>query len=231
MTHVEADPTVDRTLHLVAAAGDNSTAEQLLAALAAVRELRSRLDDWEPRLIAAARAAGASWAQLAPALGVASRQAAERRFLRLHRSETGGADGTRDERVQAVRDRRAGDRAVAGWARQHSAALRQLAGQITALTDLDTAARAGLDELHDALGGDDAATLVPLLAATHAHLPARHAQLANRVAAVTRDADEVRRDTQNRRSAVARRDARLPMRGPALAGTEPGEPDDEPGHE
>ena len=39
---------------------------------------------WEPMLIGAARDRGVSWAAIAPVLGVASRQAAERRHLRLN---------------------------------------------------------------------------------------------------------------------------------------------------
>src|SRR4051812_4020457 len=57
-----------------------------LTALTALRHLRDHLDGWEPQLVAAARADGASWAELAPAMGVASRQAAERRYLRIRRS-------------------------------------------------------------------------------------------------------------------------------------------------
>jgi hypothetical protein len=181
-----------------AAAADDTSADEALAALAALRALRARLDSWEPQLIAAARRAGASWAQLAPVLGVASRQAAERRYLRL--DDAGGSEGgTREDRVQAVRDRRAGDRAVDAWARANGADLRQLAGQITALTGLDPTARHNLDRLHDALGGDDAAALVPLLAAAGAHLPADQGALADRVAAVTRDTDGVRARTRQRR--------------------------------
>jgi len=60
---------------------------RILAALAGLRHLRDQLDEWEPLLIGAARANGASWAELAPALGVASRQAAERRYLRLRQSD------------------------------------------------------------------------------------------------------------------------------------------------
>lgn len=168
--------------------------ESVLQALVALRELRALLDEWEPQLIGAARAAGASWAELAPALGVASRQAAERRYLRLHR--TGAEDGgtTQDQRVQAVRDRRAGDRAVSAWAREHGADLRQLAGQVSALTDLDPAAQPSLDRLHAALGADDPAELIPLLAATQEHLPSTHEHLAERVAGVTRDTDQARQD-------------------------------------
>jgi hypothetical protein len=180
--------------------------EQLLDALVAVRQLRARLDEWEPQLISAARDAGVSWARLAPVLGLASRQAAERRFLRLDSPNAAGGDTvSRDGRVQAVRDRRAAERAVTRWARRNGADLRQLAGQIGALTDLGSGAQASLDELHQALGGDDAATLLPLLAATHQHLPPQHAKLAAQVAAVGSDAEKIRRDTRQRRSTGPRR--------------------------
>jgi len=196
MTESTADP-----IARVAETSDPSV-DEVLAALVALRELRDRLDGWEPRLIAAARRAGASWAVLAPVLGVASRQAAERRYLRLDRGEGAAGDATREERVQAVRDRRAGDRAVDEWARDNRADLRQLAGQITALTDLGPAARVSLDRLHDALGGDDAATLVPALEDAGRHLAGGHAALADRVTAMTRDTDQVREETRQRRSRV-----------------------------
>lgn len=173
--------------------------DSALRALVALRELRAVLDECEPQLIGAARAAGASWAELAPALGVASRQAAERRYLRLHRTEADGAGTTQDQRVQAVRDRRAGDRAVHAWAREHGADLRQLAGQVSALTDLDPAAQPSLDRLHAALGADDPAALIPLLAATREHLPGAHEGLAERVADVTRDTDQARQDGEQGR--------------------------------
>jgi len=190
-----------------AVAGDQPVGTTL-DALVALRALRDQLDEWEPQLVAAARAAGASWAQIAPALGVASRQAAERRFLRLHRPGPEPAEVTRDERVAAVRDQRAGDRAVDVWARAHGADLRQLAGQISALTDLDPEARGSLDRLHDALGGNDAAPLVAALAAAGEHLLAGHERLANRVAAVTAGADEIRRDARDRRTPTGRRTRR-----------------------
>lgn len=183
-----------------AAATGGQPVDRVLAALSELRELRASLDRWEPRLIAAAREAGASWAQLAGALGVASRQAAERRYLRLHQPEQEPAGATRDQRVQAVRDRRAGDRAVSDWARTHGADLRQLAGQITALTDLGPAAQPSLDRLHQALGGSDAATLVPLLTEAQEHLVAGHAALADRVTDVDRRVRQVRRDSRQRRA-------------------------------
>lgn len=167
-----------------------------LEALAALRELRDYLDAREPELVAAARAAGASWADLAPVLGVASRQAAERRYLRMRRPRGDDAGLTGDERVLAERDRRAGDRAVDAWARAHGADLRQLAGQISALTDLGPAARPGLDRLHAALGDADATALPALLAHVEEHLPAA---LADRVRAVGRQVDHVRGSTQSER--------------------------------
>jgi hypothetical protein len=161
---------------------------QVLAALVLLRELRAELTDWEPRLIAAARELGTSWAELAPALGVASRQAAERRYLRLRPSDLDGATG--DERVQAERDRRAGDRAISQWARDNSASLRSLAGHVG---EMDPAVR-------QALSGDDAAELLSPLAQAHDHVRATDPALADRIAAVTAQTDQVRRDTQNRRA-------------------------------
>ncbi|WP_228975665.1 type III effector protein [Streptomyces sp. DH12] len=167
-----------------------SAAEEALAALLTLREVRRRLADWEPGLIEAARAAGASWAELAGPLGVASRQAAERRYLRLRPGDRHGTTG--DERVKATRDRRAADRTVSAWARRHAADLRQLAGQITALDDLTRQARSPIGRLTEALAGDDAAGLITPLADAGPHLR-RHPDLAARVADVTRRADELRR--------------------------------------
>lgn len=167
------------------------SANQVLVALSLLRELRSEIAGWEPQLIEAARTLGASWADLAPALGVASRQAAERRYLRL-RPTPDGAPGTGDQRVAAERDRRAGDRAVAGWARQNAAGLRQLAGQIGALTDLGAGAEPDLAALRGALGRDDAADLLEPLVDTHGHLRSEHPALADQVGAVGRSVAEIR---------------------------------------
>ncbi|GAA1964927.1 HSP18 transcriptional regulator [Catenulispora subtropica] len=166
-------------------------ANQVLAALTLLRELRTEIAGWEPQLIEAARALNTSWADLAPALGVASRQAAEKRYLRL-RPAADGTEGTREERVAAERDRRAGDKAVAGWARDNAAGLRQLAGQIGALTDLGTGADGDLAVLHAALGRDDAADLLEPLAGTRGHLAAGHPGLADQVGAVSASVAEVR---------------------------------------
>jgi hypothetical protein len=173
--------------------------DHVLAALILLRWLGAELGSWEPQLIDAARERGASWAELAPALGVASRQAAERRYLRMRVPDQPLASGsTREARVDAERDRRAGQRAVSQWARDNGADLRQLAGQITALTDLDADARRSVDRLYRGLGQADPATLVQLLADTQPNL-AGHPALAERVDDVTQDADRVRRTAQQQR--------------------------------
>ncbi|MFG3407059.1 HSP18 transcriptional regulator [Streptomyces sp. NPDC048142] len=170
---------------------------QALASLQLLREVRERLAGWETGLVEAARAAGASWAELADPLGVASRQAAERRYLRLR---PGSAGSTGEQRVQATRDRRAGDRSITMWARRNAADLRSLAGQITALADLPASADPSLRLLRQALGGDDAADLVTPLTALHPHLAPEHRQLADRVDSLTRHTSRLREDTANRRS-------------------------------
>ncbi|MFI6096163.1 hypothetical protein ACIA8G_11445 [Lentzea sp. NPDC051213] len=173
-----------------ACANEDLSTTQVLAALVLLRELRAELTDWEPQLIAAARELGTSWADLAPALGVASRQAAERRYLRLRPSDLAGSTG--DERVQAERDRRAGDRAVTRWARDNSASLRSLAGHVG---EVDASVRRALSE-------DDAAELLSPLADAHDQLRTTDPALAARIAAVTTQTDQVRRDTQNRRAGL-----------------------------
>lgn len=175
-------------------AGDTAAgAAELLAALVLLRRVQSELAGLEPNLIAAARAAGLSWQALAPALGVASRQAAERRYLRGAAAPTEQPDATRDARVQAERDRRAGTRAVSRWANDNTADLRRLAGQITALTDLDEAAGEALTRLHDALGDPDATALPGLLAAAQEHL-GDHPALTDQIDAVTARTDQIRHD-------------------------------------
>ncbi|MET7811182.1 type III effector protein [Streptomyces sp. NPDC005395] len=163
------------------------SSDQALAALLLLREMRDQLAGWETGLIETAREAGASWAELAGPLGVASRQAAERRYLRLR---PGAPGSTGEERVQATRDRRAADRAVTTWARGNAADLRQLAGQVTALTGLPADARTPLVQ---ALGRDDAAGLIEPLSGAREHLGAHHRELADRIDTLTRRTDRLRR--------------------------------------
>jgi hypothetical protein len=177
------------------------TAGDLLDALTLLHWVQDELSLIEPALIAAARQAGVSWQTLAPALGVASRQAAERRYLRLVPAAD-GPSGTGDSRVRAERDRRAGHRAVAQWANDHTADLRRLAGQITGLADLGDDAAAPIDRLHRALADADASTLPALLADAQRHLH-RHPDLADQVDSVTARTEQVRRRTQQRRDSTA----------------------------
>ncbi|WP_290056545.1 HSP18 transcriptional regulator [Amycolatopsis solani] len=198
----EGDPAgVVRSVQEVVDAARRGSAppEDLLGALTALRSVREQLAGWEPELIAAARAGGASWTALAPALGVASRQAAERRFLRLQPSATGEATG--EARVDAERGRRAGDRAVADWARRNASVLRQLAAQVTTLDNLDAAARQSADRLGAALGEDDVAGLLPPLAAVRGHLQRDHAGLADRLGDIGAETARLRRDAAGRRHA------------------------------
>nr|WP_052398209.1 hypothetical protein [Streptomyces sp. NRRL F-5123] len=176
-----------------------AAAQQAMAALLLLRELRTQLAGWEAGIVEAARAAGATWADLAPPMGVASRQAAENRYLRLRPSAPGTTE-TGAERVKAVRDRRAADRTVTRWARSNAADLRTLAARITALTDLPTAAGPALHALHTALGATDAADLVAPLTRVRPHLGTGHPDLASRLDTLTSRTDELRKASTQRRT-------------------------------
>src|SRR4051812_17209257 len=80
---------------VLAVAQDGSASPpDLVEALGLLRWAQAELAGLEPRLIGAARRAGVSWQELAPVLGVASRQAAERRYLRLAPTADGDGDNT-----------------------------------------------------------------------------------------------------------------------------------------
>lgn len=170
----------------------------VLAALIVLRHLRDELGSWEPHLIAAARDQGVSWAELAPALGVASRQAAERRYLRLRPSADDQHTG--EQRVAAERTKRAGDRAVAAWAKQNSSELRQLAGQVSALEGLADPAKEHIHLVHEALADNNPASLLGPLADSHSHLMDTHSALAEQIKSVTEHTEQLRRDTHEQRS-------------------------------
>ncbi|WP_329128927.1 hypothetical protein OG552_01720 [Streptomyces sp. NBC_01476] len=176
--------------------GPDPLPEQALASLLLLREVRERLAGWETGLIETAREAGASWADLAAPLGVASRQAAERRYLRLRPGHPGT---TGEERVKATRDRRAADRSITAWARLNAADLRRLAGRITALTDLPAGARATLLDLDQALGTDNAADLIAPLTAARPHLQG-HPELAARVDTITHQTHRLRQASDDQRT-------------------------------
>ncbi|MGO4462862.1 hypothetical protein AB4039_37130 [Streptomyces sp. M-16] len=178
--------------------------EQALAALLLLRELRTELAGWEAGLVETARAAGATWADLAQPMGVASRQAAENRYLRLRPTAgtpSPGPTTTGAERVKAVRDHRAAERTITTWARDSAAAdLRVLAAQITTLTGLAPAARPAQAALTAALGTADAADLLAPLALIRSHLGAEHPDLAARLDALATHAERLRHDSNRRRA-------------------------------
>ncbi|KQX52114.1 MULTISPECIES: hypothetical protein [unclassified Streptomyces] len=172
----------------------HGSSEEALTALLLLRELREQLAAWEPCFIEAARDAGASWADLAHPLGVTSRQAAERRYLRVR---PGNPGTTGEQRVQTTRDRRAAHRTVTAWARGNAGDLRQLAGQITALDTLPTDTQA---DLSAALADSDPALLLEPLARTHAHLTPLHPDLAKRVDTLIRRTEDLRDESDQRRA-------------------------------
>ncbi len=167
------------------------TVDELVAALGSVHALRDEIAAWEPELVRAARLQGATWESLAPALGVASRQAAERRFLRLEPSS--GGEQTAEDRVRATRARRAGDRAVVGWARDNAGLLRQLAVQVGAVTGLPAAGRRQAARVRAALNEDDPSALLDPLSGARAHLQTDHANLADQIGGLTERTRRVRR--------------------------------------
>ncbi|MGW7584718.1 type III effector protein [Kitasatospora sp. NPDC054768] len=179
-------------------------AEQALAALVLLREVRTQLADWEAPMVEAARAAGATWADLAQPMGVASRQAAENRYLRLRpartTTDTTDATATGAERVKAVRDRRAADRAVDAWARDHAAGLRVLAARIAAAPGHTPEAGPALDALSTALGATDPADLIAPLTGMRPHLGDAHPDLAARLDDLTDRTDRLRHDSDQRRA-------------------------------
>ncbi|MFD0344894.1 type III effector protein [Kitasatospora aburaviensis] len=183
------------------APGRRTGPEPALAALVLLRELRTELASWEAGLVDAARDAGATWAELAQPMGVASRQAAENRYLRLRPADSASTDAeTGAERVKAVRDRRAAERAVTAWARDHAADLRVLAAQIAAAPDLTPRARPALAALTGALGGPDPAGLIAPLTAMRPHLGAAHPDLAARLDDLTDRTGRLRHDSDRRRT-------------------------------
>lgn len=171
----------------------------VLDALTRLRNLRDLLNQWEPQLIDAARANGISWVQLAPALGVASRQAAERRYLRI-KPNTADASMNGEQRVEAARARRASDRAVESWAKDHAADLRLLAGQVVAAAETDHASHATAEQVHDALGSNDSAALLEPLADAGSRLSHGHPGLAERILAIGEQTDAVRRASSTSRT-------------------------------
>ena len=188
-----------------AATGDDLSAGQVLSALVLLRRLRDELAGWEPQLIAAARDLGTSWAELAPALGVASRQAAERRYLRLRPwnwalpPRVGSVpNGTSARPTGRCRNGRATTpRRCAAWPVRW-------AGDVV---------------VREALAEDDAVALLGPLMAALGRVRATSPELAQEIQAVSDRAEEVRRDTQTLRDNPTPRDDRTAPGGVLQDGT------------
>jgi hypothetical protein len=117
-----ADPAASTAALLATLADPAASTADLLAALAALRRIRGDLDLTERGLIERAREGGVSWPGIAEALGLASRQAAEQRLLRL--SGPAGRDPRAARRQRSV-DATQGD-AVARLRAAVRAASRQI---------------------------------------------------------------------------------------------------------
>jgi hypothetical protein len=102
--------------------------DEVLAALALIPGLRAGLDALESGAIDAARSCGAGWAEIALALGLRSRQAAEQRRLRLGTHAEG-----RD--VGEVRERRRRQREADATAGKTIVALREVVTALAAAID------------------------------------------------------------------------------------------------
>jgi hypothetical protein len=181
---MDAEDSIRRLVDVTSRMSGNVDSAELLAAMATLRDLRVQLGRWEPDLIGAARDRGVTWNQIAPALGLASRQAADT------------SSTTREDRVQATRDERSGDRAVAAWARENAADLRRLAGQVSAAESLSAAEREDVDT---ALGGNDAADLVTPLSVAGPSLRGGDPALADRIDAMNQATDDIRTADRDRR--------------------------------
>jgi hypothetical protein len=128
----------------------NLSPTDLLAALLVLRKLRDDFTVAEGYLIEAARKREVTWARLAPALEVKSRQAAERRFQQLCGNALASHPGrTQRERVDNERDRRAEARAEQQWITEHADQVRRLAEQLAAVPALQEAADAAERTFHD----------------------------------------------------------------------------------
>jgi DNA-binding transcriptional MerR regulator len=92
----------------------SATTDDLIAALTTVPGLRQELDELEAALIDRVRASGVSWHDIATALGLRSRQAAEQRRLRLApaRVNRDPTEARRHRRDQQAADAAAGERAI-----------------------------------------------------------------------------------------------------------------------
>ncbi|MCZ1012170.1 hypothetical protein [Streptomyces lydicus] len=118
-------------------AADETTETDLLAALLVIRSLRDKLQLDEGRIIGAARTKSVTWARVATALEMRTRQSAERRYLQLRTDldDTYGDRLSQADRVDYYRSQR-DRRAEVLWADQHQDEIVALARRLLAIPDL-----------------------------------------------------------------------------------------------
>ncbi|MEJ8653605.1 hypothetical protein WKI65_37575 [Streptomyces sp. MS1.AVA.3] len=118
-------------------AADEATETDLLAALLVIRTLRDKLQLDEGRIIGALRTKKVTWARVATALEMRTRQAAERRYLQLRTDldDTYGDSLNQADRVDYYRSQR-DRRAEALWADRHQDEILALARRLLAIPDL-----------------------------------------------------------------------------------------------
>ena len=128
------------------------TDTDVLAALLMTKKLRDDLAAAEGHLIEIARTKKVTWARLAAALEVRSRQAAERRYQQLRGDSWSDHARTQRERVDNERDQRAQQRTTDQWIDAHAEQIRDLAVRLAAVEDLqqraDTRAYAFQDRIN-----------------------------------------------------------------------------------
>ncbi|MFJ4960186.1 hypothetical protein [Streptomyces sp. NPDC088739] len=105
---ISPDPLADLRRRF-AAVRESGDGDQLLALLAVIPQARTRLDQMEAELTDAARAAGVPWARIAGPLGLATRQAAETRALRLRQTLVTGRSDQAARRAYVARQRDVAD--------------------------------------------------------------------------------------------------------------------------
>ncbi|MGA4953773.1 hypothetical protein [Streptomyces lydicamycinicus] len=116
---------------------DEVSETDLLAALLVVRTLRDKLKLDEGRIIGAVRTKGVTWARVASALEMRTRQSAERRYLQLRTDldDSYGDSLNQADRVDYYRSQR-DLRAEVLWADQHRQEIVALARRLLSVPDL-----------------------------------------------------------------------------------------------
>ncbi|MEU7031496.1 hypothetical protein AB0A60_32970 [Streptomyces sp. NPDC046275] len=142
----EIAPNFDRLIKQARALDDDLDESTILCGLRVVRVLRDKLLLDERRLMKAARQQRISWARIADASELKSRQAAERRYLQLRDDldDVAHDNLTQAERVEVARTRRTRFSEFA-WASSNAARITHLAARLNAVPDLQERADRSAD--------------------------------------------------------------------------------------